>query len=256
MFAPEDIRIVRDGPAFRRRFMDMQLSQIRPRYVNALKHYLTVLESRNALLKGQRQHPMEDFETQIETWDEQLASAAVFVAETRRWFLESLCETAAARYASISEDSGEVFRLGYAGPLARADQPYRVMLEGLKRTRNEDLYRLFTAFGPHRDDITLRLCGKDLRAYGSQGQLRTAMLSMKLGEIALIERESGESPALLLDDVFSELDGKRRNALLRCAQSVQTFITCTDKRDVAGIKAQAFLHVRRDGSGSATIEDQ
>ena len=253
MFSPEDLRIVRDGPAVRRRFVDMQLSQIRPSYLKALKNYLSVLDSRNALLKAQRQWPMEDFDTQLETWDEQLASAAVPVAESRRWFLKELAENAARQYALIAEDPGEAFSMRYTGPLAASDTPYKTMLEGLKRNRGEDLQRQFTSFGPHRDDVAMLLWGKELRAFGSQGQLRTAVLSMKLGEISLIEQEMGEKPTLLLDDVFSELDAKRRNALLTAAQGLQTFLTCTDRQDAAGAQADGFLKVSQDGEGHGEL---
>ncbi len=255
MFAPEDIRIVRDGPAARRRFVDMQLSQIRPAYLKGLKTYLTVLESRNALLKAQRLAPMADFNTQLETWDEQLARAAVQVAQHRRWFLAELSREAAAQYAAIAEDPTETFELRYTGPLATAQQPYETMLTGLKRTRGEDMHRQYTSYGPHRDDVAMLLCGKELRAFGSQGQLRTAVLSMKLGELSLIQNEMGEYPALLLDDVFSELDVKRRSALLKSTEGVQTFLTCTDKQDAAGAQADIFLRVQQDEAGHAFIEE-
>ncbi len=255
MFSPEDLRIIRDGPAARRRFVDMQLSQIRPSYLKALKTYLTLLDSRNALLKAQRISPLEDFDTQLDTWDEQLAGAAVPVAETRRWFLQELAENASQQYASIAEDPQEPFTLSYQGPLATSDTPYRAMLAGLQRSRGEDLHRLFTSFGPHRDDVSLLLCGKELRAFGSQGQMRTAVLSMKLGEIRLIEKEMGELPTLLLDDVFSELDLKRRNALLGAASGMQTFLTCTDKQDAAGAHADVFLRVSQDGLGHAELSE-
>ena len=254
MFAPEDLRIVSDGPAARRRFIDMQLSQIRPSYLKALRRYLSTLESRNALLKAQKAHPTDDFDRQMDAWDEQLAGAAVYVVEPRRWFLEELSGHAAAQYLAIAEDRGETFELRYTGPLAATPTPYRDMLAALKRTRDEDARRLFTTFGPHRDDLSLMLSDKDLRAYGSQGQVRSAVLSMKLGEIALIENEMGEMPALLLDDVFSELDHQRRNALLKSTQGVQTFITCTDKSDAAGAKADAFYRVTTDEKGKAVLK--
>ncbi|MEG0901867.1 MAG: DNA replication/repair protein RecF, partial [Clostridia bacterium] len=234
MFSPEDIRIVRDGPAARRRFLDMQLSQIRPSYLRALKAYLAVLDSRNALLKQHKLRGVQDFAIQLDTWDDQLARAAVAIVEARRWFLDALSKNAAAQYAAISACEGEPFTLCYAGALAQAPSPHQAMLEGLRRTRREDMQRMYTTYGPHRDDMGMQLCGRDLRAFGSQGQLRTAVLSMKLGEIALIDEELGEKPALLLDDVFSELDAKRRNALLRSTEGVQTFLTCTDKQDAAG----------------------
>lgn len=97
------------------------------------------------------------------------------------------------------------------------------------------------------------LCGRELRAFGSQGQLRTAVLSMKLGEIRLIEEEMGEFPALLLDDVFSELDLKRRNALLKSTEGVQTILTCTDRQDAAGAHADVFLRVSQDADGFARV---
>ncbi|MDD3411446.1 MAG: DNA replication/repair protein RecF [Eubacteriales bacterium] len=252
LFAPEDLRIVRDGPAARRRFIDMQLSQIRPAYLAALKRYLNVLDSRNALLK--RQRGTADFAAQLDTWDEQLAAAAGPVADMRRWFVEALSARAAEQYAAISENPEERLEVRYAGPLAQAGDAAEKMLEGLRRTRGDDLQRYYTHFGPHRDDMTLLLRGKELRAYGSQGQVRTAVLSLKLGELPLIEHEMGETPALLLDDVFSELDARRRGALLQSAAGAQTVITCTDKADAAGAKADVFFRVSQQ-QGRAILEE-
>lgn len=255
MFSPEDVRIVRDGPSARRRFVDMQLSQIRPGYLRALKAYLTILESRNALLKQHKLFGVQDFLTQLDTWDEQLAAASVPLVRARSWFLDGLSRSAAQQYAAISENPNEPFELRYTGPLAQTDDPAKRMLEGLARCRREDMQRMFTSFGPHRDDMALLLCGRDLRAYGSQGQLRTAVLSMKLGEIRLIEQEMNEPPTLLLDDVFSELDLKRRNALLRSTEGVQTLLSCTDKSDAAGAKADVFWQVRQSAQGAAILEE-
>lgn len=256
MFSPEDVRIVRDGPAARRRFVDMQLSQIRPSYLKALKTYLSVLESRNALLKQNKLFGVQDFTTQLETWDDQLVRAAVPLVKARSWFLDALSQTASRQYEAISENPGEPFALRYVGPLAQTDDPARAMLEGLARARREDMQRMYTTFGPHRDDVALMLFGRDLRAFGSQGQLRTAVLSMKLGEIELITDEMGEPPTLLLDDVFSELDLKRRSALLRSTEGVQTLISCTDKADAAEAKADVFWHVSQSaaGEGQLTME--
>lgn len=253
MFSPEDVRIVRDGPAARRRFVDMQLSQIRPAYLRVLKTYLCVLESRNALLKENKCFGVQDFATQLDTWDEQLARAAAPLVRSRRWFLEELNRSASAQYAAISEDPNEPFSLRYVGALAEAEDPVRTMLEGLRRSRREDMQRMYTTFGPHRDDVALLLRQRDLRAYGSQGQLRTAVLSMKLGEIRLIEAEMGEAPTLLLDDVFSELDLKRRTALLRSTEGVQTLLSCTDRSDAADAKADVFLRVQSDSNGVASL---
>lgn len=256
MFSPEDLRIVRDGPVARRRFVDMQLSQIRPSYLRALKLYLSVLESRNALLKQNKLFGVSNFLPQLETWDEQLASACVPVVNARRWFLEELARDASAQYARISESADETFEMRYAGPFARAEKPERTMLDGLRRAREEDMKRMYTTFGPHRDDVAMLLCGRELRAFGSQGQLRTAVLSMKLGEIELIRREMGEPPTLLLDDVFSELDIRRRNALLKSTEGVQTFLSCTDRQDAAGARADVFLRVSADAAGAASVTEE
>ena len=175
------------------------------------------------------------------------------IVGARRWFLEELSRSAAEQYAAIAETPGETFSLSYAGPLSRTDTPYRDMLAGLHRTRAEDIQRLFTSFGPHRDDMSLTLCGRELRAFGSQGQMRTAVLSMKLGEIRLIENEMGEPPTLLLDDVFSELDVRRRSALLKSTEGVQTLITCTDRQDAADAHADAFLRVSQGEDGKACL---
>ncbi|MBE5778811.1 MAG: DNA replication/repair protein RecF [Clostridiales bacterium] len=254
MFSPEDIRIVRDGPAARRRFVDMQLSQIRPEYLKVLRTYLSVLESRNTLLKQDKLGLVSDFSAELDIWDEQLARAAAPLVRHRRWFLEELKKYAAEEYAGIAENPGEPFSLEYMGSLARADDPAARMLEGLRRSREEDRRRLYTTFGPHRDDVALMLYGRDLRAMGSQGQLRTAVLSMKLGEIRLIRQEMGEAPTLLLDDVFSELDVKRRSALLRSTTGIQTLITCTDRQDAADARADQFIRVSSTADGAGCIQ--
>ena len=256
MFSPEDIRIVRDGPAARRRFIDMQLSQIRPSYLRTLKTYLSILESRNALLKQNKLFGVQDFITQLDTWDEQLAAASAPLVRARRWFLMELNREAALQYAAISENPGEPFELRYTGQLAEAEDIAQTMLDGLARHRREDMQRMYTTFGPHRDDVAMLLCGRDLRAFGSQGQLRTAVLSMKLGEIRLIENEMDEPPTLLLDDVFSELDLKRRNALLKSTEGIQTLLSCTDKADAAGAKADVFIHVSQNADGAASLDTE
>ena len=114
---------------------------------------------------------------------------------------------------------------------------------------------MFTAFGPHRDDVDMLLCGRELRAFGSQGQLRTAVLSMKLGEIRLIETEMGEPPTLLLDDVFSELDVKRRAALTKSTEGVQTLLTCADRQDAADARADLFLRVSQGADGAVVTQE-
>ena len=256
MFAPEDLRIVRDNPAARRRFLDMQLSQIRPLYLKQLRTYLSVLESRNALLREQKLIGVPQFERQMDVWDDQLCRAAVPLVESRAWFVSFLKQTAAEQYAAICEDAGETFSMRYQCAVQKPENTVESLREALERSRGEDVQRAFTYHGPHRDDVAFTLAGRDLRAYGSQGQVRTAVLSMKLGEIRLIEQDMGEPPALLLDDVFSELDPRRRSALLRSAQGIQTLISCTDREDAAEARADCFWHVTRDGNGMGTVRTE
>ena len=255
MFSPEDLRIVRDGPTARRRFIDMQLSQIKPGYLNALKRYLSVLENRNALLREQKLAGVRDFANLMDAWDEQLALAAVPIIRARRGFLKQLSENASREYESIAETSREPFATRYLCAVHEDEDIAQAMLQSLQRMREEDVQRMFTYFGPQRDDLALTLCGQDLRAFGSQGQLRTAVLSLKLGEIQLIREEMGEPPTLLLDDVFSELDFKRRRALIKGTEGVQTVLTCTDRKDAAEAKAEAFVRVFRKEDGSAAVEN-
>lgn len=253
MFSPEDLRIVRDGPSVRRRFVDMQLCQIRPSYVAMLKGYQQILESRNALLRMQKMQGVDDFQTQLETWDDQLARAAMPIVSARKWFLSELSILAKEQYQSIAQNAQERFDISYHSTFANDEKVYQTMLDGLGRTSKEDQKRLCTSFGPHRDDMDMLLGGKELRAFGSQGQIRSAVLSLKLGEIQLIEREMGEPPTLLLDDVFSELDIRRRNALLTSTKGVQTILTCTDQQDAAGAKVDVYYRVVQNEDGHASI---
>ena len=175
--------------------------------------------------------------------DDQLAAAAVPLVGARRWFLTALSREAAAQYAAISENPDEPFALSYAGPLARADDPCKAMLEGLRRARREDTQRMYTTFGPHRDDLALSLCGRDLRAFGSQGQQRSSVLALKLAEASLLREMTGENPIALLDDVMSELDEKRQDYILNHIKDLQVFITCCDKETVLRLKKGKTFHI-------------
>ena len=250
LFSPEDLRIVKDGPSGRRRFLDMQLSQMMPAYFLKLKHYLQLLACRNALLKKHKLEGVPHFLDQLITWDEQLAAAAEPLIITRATFIEKLSACAKQQYSFISGNL-ENFSLKYINRLV--ENPYTLMLEGLTKSRQTDISRMFTSVGPHRDDIALFLNDKELRVFGSQGQMRTAMLSLKLAEIMLIQEEMGELPTLLLDDVFSELDINRRKRLLDCIQNCQTIITCTDESDVAGARADMFWKVSVNEQGEGQV---
>ncbi len=219
MFAPEDLAIVKDGPAERRRFMDMELSQVKPGYYYSLQRYGAALKQRNALLK----EPERLTPDMLEAWDEQLAELSEGIITERRALVNSLSVIAGELHRDISSGRERlelVYEPGVAGG-------HLEMLAALQRSRSEDIRRGFTTAGPHRDDIGISLDGLDLRSYGSQGQKRTAALSIKLSELSFIRELRGEPPVLILDDVLSELDGSRQQLLMESVQGCQCFLTST-----------------------------
>ena len=236
IFSPEDLALVKDGPQVRRRFLDMLLSQQQRAYFYALQTYASALRQRNALLK-------QGDERALPAWDEQLAAAAAPVVRLRREACRQLHERANIHYLYIGGREDEVFAMQYRGPLADSADPAEDMLQGLQRTREEDRRRQTTTFGPHRDEIKLTLSGELLKAFGSQGQMRTAALSMKLAAFDLLEAIQGEPPLLLLDDVLSELDPDRRRRLIARIGRAQALLTCTDQADFIGARPACVLRV-------------
>ena len=250
MFSPEDIEWMRGAPQGRRRFLDMLLSQCGAGYYYALQTYNSALKQRNALLhaiaRGEAQPAL------LDVWDEQLSQAAVPVVRARQYAVENLCQLARGHYAHIGGRENEVFSLRYIGHLAESADPAEELLRLLRARREEDLRRVTTTAGPHRDDLLLTLAGEDMRAFASQGQMRTAVLSLRLSEVDLLTSRQGETPLLLLDDVLSELDAGRRTRLLERISGIQTLLTCTDLSDLTGAKPDTVLHVRL---GEITLEE-
>lgn len=234
LFSPEDLRMVKDGPAERRRFVDMELSQIRPAYYYALQRYNRALSQRNHLL---REIPFKpQLKDTLPEWEEQLAASGAQIMEHRAQFIARLNEAAHENHLSISGGK-EHLSVVYHPSVALEGERARLkegLLRALSAAREQELRRGTTALGPHRDDLTLNLDGVDVRAFGSQGQQRTTALSLKLSELSVMREETGEWPVLLLDDVMSELDPQRRRQLLTRLEPVQTLVTLTDLSDLAG----------------------
>lgn len=218
-FSPEDLNIIKDGPSERRRFMDSELCQLDRIYLHHLSEYQKVLNQRNKLLKDIYYEPA--LRDTLSVWDEKLIEYAKEVIRRRKRFIEEIAPIVENIHGEISGGK-ETLKIAYE---PNTDDAF--MADELIRAREHDLRMAQTSVGPHRDDIDFEIESKDVRKYGSQGQQRTAALSLKLSEIILAEKELNERPVLLLDDVMSELDKDRQNYLLSSIKNTQTIITCT-----------------------------
>ena len=218
-FSPEDLGIVKNGPAERRRFMDMELCQLDASYLHNLNQYNKTVENRNRLLRDMYQFP--DLQDTLSIWDDQLINYGRQIIESRRGFISDLNEIVGDIHSKLSGNR-EHLTILYE-PNTEADE----FEEKLRRSRERDIHMKSTSVGPHRDDFSFMDRDTDLRRYGSQGQQRTCALSLKLSEIDLVKKVNGHRPVLMMDDVLSELDSGRQNYLLSTIGGIQTFITCT-----------------------------
>ena len=230
LFSPEDLRTVKDGPAERRRFVDMALSQLRPAYYYALQRYARALKQRNEVLRAGYAAP--SLLATLDSWDEQLAAAGAELMRHRRAYIQRLSEAASETHRGIADDR-EHLEIRYLPSITDGDDAEAAM-RALFAARETDARRMTTSVGAHRDDVQILVEGRDVRIFGSQGQQRTAALAMRLAELGVMHDEMGEWPMLMLDDVMSELDPGRRRQLVTHLQGVQTFITCTDASDLSG----------------------
>ncbi|TYQ14757.1 UNVERIFIED_CONTAM: DNA replication and repair protein RecF [Acetivibrio alkalicellulosi] len=231
IFSPEDILIIKEGPSLRRRFIDITISQLQPSYFYNLQQYNKILIQRNNLLK-EIQKNKSLIET-MEIWDEKISEVGSRIVVARNKFLKNLNKISKIKHYKLTNNCEEL-EIQYKTNIEEKkfdsiDLIEKEMIEKLKRIRNIELKRCVTLIGPHRDDYEIILNGMKLKNFGSQGQQRTAILSLKLSEIEIIKNETDDYPVLLLDDVMSELDKKRREFLLDSIQDIQVFITCTEK---------------------------
>ena len=222
IFSPEDLRIVKDEPEKRRKFIDRELSQIKPSYFVALNQYKKVLAQRNAYLKE-----YEINESILDIWDLQLAEYGSKIIEQRTEFIKKLNIISSRIHKDITNKKEEL-EVIYEPNIEYCKDLQEIYYKELQLSRANDIKRRTTGRGPHKDDLKLISNGIDIRNFGSQGQQRTAALSLKLSEIKLIEEETGENPVLLLDDVLSELDRERQNYLINSLEDTQVFITTTE----------------------------
>ena len=218
-FSPEDLNIIKNGPAERRRFVDMELCQLDNFYLYNLNHYNKIVNQRNKLLKDMYFNPQ--LKDTLNIWDSQLVSFGSKIIERRRIFVGQLNEIIYDIHKKLSGNKEELC-IKY-----EPDVEIENFEAAIKSSQERDIKLKQTSVGPHRDDFSFMTGNIDIRRFGSQGQQRTAALSLKLSEIELVKKVAKDTPVLLLDDVLSELDSNRQNYLLNSIGNIQTIITCT-----------------------------
>ncbi len=239
IFSPDHMKIIKEGPVERRRFMDIILSQVKPGYYYNLVQYLKVLEQRNNLLNEARKNG--SLLKTIDIWNEQLADFGTKIIMTRHHFVEKICVMAAETHERISNGK-ERLELKYKASIdyenCSENEIKKHFIDELEKSISIDLKRGATHKGPHRDEIMFYINDTEVKTYSSQGQQRTALLSLKISELKYMENETGEMPVLLLDDVFSELDTERQKYLVDFIKNIQTIITCTDVEYLEKLKLE------------------
>lgn len=256
-FSPDELKLIKESPEDRRRFMDIHICQTSKAYFYLLGKYDKILASRNKLLKEykdkikiiktpksyklyndeQNKDIAEDLKSMLDIYDVQLAEVASKIILSRQTFVENLAPYCAKahEYLTSNEESLKIeYQTDFALNLENIESSDKLALynqkitELLNKNFEKDIYLAHTSIGPHRDDIKVLLNDIDVRNFGSQGQQRTAALSLKLAEIEIIKNQTNDSPILILDDVLSELDLSRRKKLLKFCSLCQTFISSTD----------------------------
>ncbi len=222
-FSPEDLNIIKNGPSERRRFIDMELSQLDRVYLSNLTNYNRIVNQRNHLLKSMGMGG--ELKDTLEVWDMQLIQYGDRIIERRKEFLDKVNEIISSIHKKLTGGREEI------QVIYEPSNGNLTLEQALQKNRDRDIRIKSTSAGPHRDDICFMVGGLDIRRYGSQGQQRTAALSLKLSEIELVKQAAKDTPVLLLDDVLSELDKHRQNYLLDSINDIQTLITCTGVED-------------------------
>ncbi len=229
IFHPDDISIFKGNPQNRRRFLDIMISGLKPNYMHHLNLYLKTLEQRNNYLKQIKEENKD--ENLLDIWDEELIKHAIIIYQYRKEYIDKIRKKIKEIHSEITNEK-EKIEIYYLSE-CETQEKYRKLL---KERRKLDIIKGFTTKGIHRDDFNVELDKKKLDIYGSQGQHRTTILSLKLAELKIVEEEIGEKPILLLDDFMSELDNKRIKNFLDKIEDTQVIITCTEKINIENKK--------------------
>lgn len=234
IFTPDDMKIVKGSPIERRKFINIDISQIKPKYKYLLNSYKKICTERNMLLKNY--YIKAENKEIIGIWNDYLVNTGTDIVLYRNEYVNKLKEYAMNIYSDISGNKEE-FDLSYLCSFGNIENKDKSEIRSLFHNKinsnfNQELQNKTTMFGPHKDDIIIKINGRECKYFGSQGQQRSAILAIKLAEIEIIREETGEYPILLLDDVLSELDNKRKGFLINYIKGIQTFITTTDDHDL------------------------
>ena len=246
LFCPEDLMLIREGAAARRRFLDCAICQLRPRYAQALAEYNRLYEHKTRILRDWPDNPSL-LET-LEDFNVRMAQMGALVIRYRAYFVRRLQEAAPAVHRDFSGGREEL-SLTYqtvssvSDPTAALQKILEQLRDHQERHRQAELDSRQCLSGPHKDDLLVELDGRSAKTYGSQGQTRTAALSLKLAQRDIFFQETGEYPVLLLDDVLSELDVRRQAFVLNHIQGGQIFITCCEEEKLEGLEGGAAFHI-------------
>lgn len=233
LFSPEDINIIKDGPANRRKFLNMLISQLRPNYVYTYNLYLKTLEQRNNYLKNITIDNKND--DLLDIYDEKLVEYASIINQYREEFIGKIKEKIEEIHQNVTQGK-ETIKIKYISDCFEKEK----FIKALRENRNQDIVKGHTSLGIHRDDIYFFINGKKVDTYGSQGQQRTSILSLKLAELEIVKEEIGEYPILLLDDFMSELDQERRMNFLKGIKDTQIIITCTEDIQIENLEMNKY----------------
>ena len=244
-FNPNELKLIKESPEDRRRFMDISLSQMSKSYFYALQKYNNVLSQRNNLLKSDDKELI--FET-LPFWDIKLCEYASKIISERQKFIQKLLPICKAKHSILTdgqEDIEVTLECAFSGT---EEEITASLLDELKSRYEKDIILGYTTIGPHRDDLKIKVNGEDVKVYGSQGQQRTCALSLKLAELEIFKQTFNEYPLLILDDAFSELDKNRRSQLLKVTKGIQTIITCTELTGEMKLSEDIKIFVIENGS--------
>lgn len=248
IFSPDHLSLVKSGPEQRRQMIDFSLSQAFPKYTKALDNYNKALRQRNFLLKDIVHHPsLLDL---LESWDKHIIDYGGYISAIRGGYIKQLAEYASEIYQGISQGK-EKLKISYSPSFGTAE--YGMKLEDYREAIRQELilrraeeFKLgSTVVGPHRDDLNIIIDDKSARTFGSQGQQRSCILALKLGECEILQKRNQEPPVVMLDDVMSELDHSRRSYLLNQLQDKQVFITCCDTEAFREMKHGTVFHMEQ-----------